>query len=157
MVASKVLVQCVALCPSIMNPDTVCRSVGGAQPADGGRAGGDRGASKLTAEVRKYDKFNGRSSIWWRRPASLRRFPEVQRADVRVLVGKEPAPNDGILDSQRAKKTDNGLIWVRRGKKVAGRKRHRLVDILGLIFSLAVLPAHAQDSDGAEVADPAGD
>ena len=37
-----------------------------------------------------------------------------------------------------------------RGKKVAGRKRHVLVDTLGLIWGLAVLPADVQDYDGAQ-------
>jgi putative transposase len=35
------------------------------------------------------------------------------------------------------------------GKKVAGRKRHVLVDPLGLIWGLAVLPAAPTDWDGA--------
>lgn len=35
------------------------------------------------------------------------------------------------------------------GKKVAGRKRHLLVDTLGLIGGLAVLPAAPTDWDGA--------
>lgn len=35
------------------------------------------------------------------------------------------------------------------GKKVAGRKRHVLVDTLGLIWGLAVLPASPTDWDGA--------
>ena len=35
------------------------------------------------------------------------------------------------------------------GKKVAGRKRHVLVDTLGLIWGLAVLPAGPTDWDGA--------
>ena len=35
------------------------------------------------------------------------------------------------------------------GKKVAGRKRHLLVDTLGLIWGLAVLPASPTDWDGA--------
>ncbi len=36
------------------------------------------------------------------------------------------------------------------GKKVAGRKRHVLVDTLGLIWGLLVLPADVQDRDGAK-------
>src|SRR5262249_12787120 len=44
------------------------------------------------------------------------------------------------------------------GKKVAGRKRHLLVDTLGLIWGLAVLPAAPTDWDGAvEVFKRAGD
>ena len=35
------------------------------------------------------------------------------------------------------------------GKKVSGRKRHLLVDTLGLIWGLAVLPASSTDWDGA--------
>ena len=41
---------------------------------------------------------------------------------------------------------------VRRGeKKIGGRKRHILVDTLGLLWSLVVLPADVQDRDGAKV------
>ena len=35
------------------------------------------------------------------------------------------------------------------GKKVTGRKRHILVDTLGLLLSVSVLPADVQDRDGA--------
>ena len=35
------------------------------------------------------------------------------------------------------------------GKKVTGRKRHILVDTLGLLLSVAVHPADIQDRDGA--------
>ena len=37
------------------------------------------------------------------------------------------------------------------GKKVKGRKRHLVVDTLGLIHGLAVHPADAQDRDGARL------
>jgi putative transposase len=37
-----------------------------------------------------------------------------------------------------------------REKKIGGRKRHLLVDTLGLIWGLAVLPANVQDWVGAE-------
>ena len=36
-----------------------------------------------------------------------------------------------------------------RGKKVKGRKRHILVDVLGLILALGITPASVQDRDGA--------
>src|SRR5262249_42665221 len=38
-----------------------------------------------------------------------------------------------------------------REKKIGGRKRHLLVDTLGLIWGLAVLPADVQDRDGVQV------
>src|SRR5205823_5878646 len=37
-----------------------------------------------------------------------------------------------------------------REKKIGGRKRHLLVDTLGLIWGLVVLPANVQDWDGAK-------
>lgn len=37
------------------------------------------------------------------------------------------------------------------GKKVTGRKRHILVDTLGLLLSVAVHPANVQDRDGVEL------
>lgn len=36
------------------------------------------------------------------------------------------------------------------GKKIKGRKRHILVDTLGLLLSVVVLPANIQDRDGAK-------
>ncbi|MGH7093598.1 MAG: transposase, partial [Stellaceae bacterium] len=36
------------------------------------------------------------------------------------------------------------------GKKVTGRKRHILVDTLGLLLSVVVHPADVQDPDGAD-------
>jgi putative transposase len=35
------------------------------------------------------------------------------------------------------------------GKKVTGRKRHLMVDTLGLVLNVLVHPAHVQDRDGA--------
>jgi putative transposase len=40
-------------------------------------------------------------------------------------------------------------VGTTRGKKIGGRKRHLLVDTLGLIWGLVVLPADIQDRDGA--------
>jgi transposase len=39
---------------------------------------------------------------------------------------------------------------VRRRKKITGRKRHLLVDTLGLIWALLVTPADVQDRDAAK-------
>ena len=38
-----------------------------------------------------------------------------------------------------------------RGKKVQGRKRHLLVDCLGLLLAVVVHPADVQDRDGAKL------
>jgi putative transposase len=39
-----------------------------------------------------------------------------------------------------------------RGKKIAGRKRHVVVDTLGLIWALVITPASVQDAQGAKEA-----
>ena len=39
-----------------------------------------------------------------------------------------------------------------RGKKLLGRKRHLVVDTLGLVWALVVTPADVQDRDGAKLA-----
>jgi transposase len=40
-------------------------------------------------------------------------------------------------------------VATTREKKVNGRKRHVVVDVLGLILALAITPASVQDRDGA--------
>ncbi|MEM9187383.1 MAG: transposase [Planctomycetota bacterium] len=41
---------------------------------------------------------------------------------------------------------------LRRREKVLGRKRHLVVDTLGLLWALVVTPADVQDRDGAKFA-----
>jgi putative transposase len=43
-----------------------------------------------------------------------------------------------------------GVRGFDAGKKVLGRKRHILVDTLGLLLAVEVQPAHVQDRDGAK-------
>lgn len=66
--------------------------------------------------------------------------------------GKKPYPTASILDSQSSKTTDcakgNSLRGYDAGKKIKGRKRHILVDTLGLLVTVIVHSAGIQDRDG---------
>jgi transposase len=61
-----------------------------------------------------------------------------------------------MIDSQSAKAGQKGALGSTRkvmdtGKKVTGRKRHILVDTLGLLLNVVVHPADLQDRDGARL------
>jgi putative transposase len=54
------------------------------------------------------------------------------------------------VDSQSVKGSETcGQRGYDAGKKINGRKRHILVDTLGLLLRVMVLPADVQDRDGA--------
>jgi transposase len=86
----------------------------------------------------------------WRRAGLWERLNDVLRRRVRKAEGRDEEPSAGLIDSQSAKGTrTSGSKGYDAGKKVKGRKRHILVDTLGLLLSVAVLPADIQDRDGA--------
>jgi putative transposase len=69
---------------------------------------------------------------------------------VRVAEGRKPEPTAGCIDSQSVKSSGNGGPGgFDGGKKVNGRKRHILVDVLGLLLVVLITPANVQDRDGA--------
>ena len=67
----------------------------------------------------------------------------------RQAAGREAQPTAGIVDSQSVKTMESGgPRGYDAGKKVNGRKRHVLVDTLGLLLRGIVHPANIQDRDG---------
>lgn len=71
--------------------------------------------------------------------------------EVGELEGKEASPTAGVKTAGASVKTteSGGIRVYHAGKKIKGRKRHILVDTLGLMVGLMVRSADIQDRDGA--------
>ena len=88
----------------------------------------------------------------WKRNGTWQTIHDCLRRLVRVQEGRNPQPTAAIIDSQTTKATaTTGSRGYDAGKKINGRKRHILVDTLGLILVVVVHVASVQDRDGAKL------
>jgi transposase len=77
---------------------------------------------------------------------------DVLRDQVRRQEGRDPQPTAAVLDSQTAQSACGGPdIGFDAGKKTRGRKRHLLVDTIGLLLTCVVHSASVQDRAGAKL------
>lgn len=88
----------------------------------------------------------------WQKAGIWQRLHERLRCQVRQKAGRHKHPTAGCLDSQSVKTTSTpGVRGFDNGKKVVGRKRHILVDTLGLLLVGVVHTANISESAGARL------
>jgi putative transposase len=86
----------------------------------------------------------------WKRTGLWEAIHTHLREHLRLVEGRKRQASAGMLDSQSVKSTEcSDQRGYDAGKKVNGRKRHLLVDTLGLVLLVMVLPANLQDRDAA--------
>ncbi|MBE9192529.1 IS5 family transposase [Gloeocapsopsis crepidinum LEGE 06123] len=89
----------------------------------------------------------------WRLDGDWERIHEQLRQWMRATCNRHPSPSAAILDSQSVETATMIHLGVGydAGKQVKGRKRHILVDTLGLLMVVVVTAANLPEREGAKL------
>ncbi len=89
----------------------------------------------------------------WRIDGDWQRIHEQLRQWVRAIEDRHPSPSAAIVDSQSVETATmiHPQVGYDGGKKTKGRKRHLLVDTLGLMMVVVVSAASLPEREGAKL------
>lgn len=88
--------------------------------------------------------------VRWVDAGAFEQMQDRLRQQWRIRMGRRAEPSAAVIDAQSNRTSpQGGDSGFDAGKKVKGRKRHIVVDTLGLLLAVTVTAASVQDRDGA--------